>query len=603
MAKHLFLLCVLLAAKLAQAQPGVESANWVFGYGGGLSFSSGQPVTNVHSLGTPEGSASISDPNTGQLLFYTDGSYVWGGNNQLMPNGMGLMSSGTTTQAALIVPKPGNNKIYYIITADQGGYNLTPNRGVHYSEIDMTLNNGLGDVTIKNQLLTPPPTTEKLVGVKHCNGQDYWIITHPFYSDAFYAYQVTPNGINTTPVISNVGSMHDDVSGGTYYETIGYMKASPNGKKLAVGISYYSPMLEIFDFDNFTGKVSNPITIDYAGENGPYGISFSPDNTKLYAGIIIDGLLYQYDLTSNNQSQIIGSETLIDITLYDGAIQMGSDGKLYVITGLSYISVIQDPNNAGLNCHLSTTPISYNYQAMGLGLPNFMDGGLNNWVFQTNRDTVLCGNQGQVTLHGDAYFTNHIWSTGATTPSISVDSSGTYWVTSGTPGCYVTDSVTVIVHNVIDTLKDISQCATSVTVDATYPGVSSYVWNDGQALPVHTFAAQGAYWVQYNYADGCGLKDYFSINLTNYFSEAQIPNIVTPNADGINDVIDFGKFDLSLLQLNIFDRWGVKIFESGDTHCVWAPNVTDGTYYYTLTYKAICSEKSADTKGFITVIK
>jgi len=84
-----------------------------------------------------------------------------------------------------------------------------------------------------------------------------------------------------------------------------------------------------------------------------------------------------------------------------------------------------------------------------------------------------------------------------------------------------------------------------------------------------------------------------------------LPNIVTPNNDGINDFIDFGKFQFSTLQLEIYNRFGTTIFESNNPTCIWKPTVDDGTYFYTAQYSITCnSEKQTKTlKGFITVIR
>src|ERR1700744_879845 len=116
----LFLLMVSICLK-AQVQ-GKEAWHWQFGYRCALDFSSGIPVFGTASLTTDEGSASISDQNTGQLLFYTDGVVAFDRNNDSMPNGKGLLGSFTSTQSALIVPKPGSSNLYYLISCDQGGY-------------------------------------------------------------------------------------------------------------------------------------------------------------------------------------------------------------------------------------------------------------------------------------------------------------------------------------------------------------------------------------------------------------------------------------------------------------------------------------------------
>jgi len=392
--KYFSLLILLLSLNFAKAQLGKEAWHWQFGDSCAIDFSSGTPVTSTCAINTNEGCASISDPNTGQLLFYTDGTKAWDKNNNQMPNGFGMIGGqGTSTQAALIIPKPGSSTIYYLISTDQGGYSPGPNQGVHYSIVDMSLNGGLGNVTTKNILLTPPPTTEKLTAIKHCNGVDYWIITHSFNSNSFNVYLLTSAGINATSIVSNTGTIQTHVNGAYLSETIGYLKASPNGKRLALGIQQNIPILELFDFDNSTGQISNPITINYS-QYGAYGIAFSPDNSKIYASIFGTGSLYQYDLSTNIASSIIASQsTIIDSLTSDniGALQLAPNGKIYVsATGSRNLGVINNPNNLGASC---------NYQLHGLilpvgtnciyGLPNFIDA--NNPTYQTKSHTSsLC---------------------------------------------------------------------------------------------------------------------------------------------------------------------------------------------------------------------
>lgn len=365
------ILCVLIPlASLAQLDK--AASNWHFGKGASVNFISSIPAAGTSAISTTEGCASISDPNTGQLLFYTNGDTVWDRTNGPMPNGTGLIGGGgTSTQAALIIPKPSNTKLYYLFTADQGGY-ISPNQGIHYSMVDMSLNGGLGDVSTKNQLLTAPPTTEKLTAVGHCNGKDYWIITHPFNSNDFYAYLLSSAGLNPAPIISSAGTVHADSSSGSHSETIGYLKSSMDGKKLALAIYYHIPIAEIFDFDNSTGIVSNPIAIHYPGPLGAYGISFSPDNSKLYV-TTTGGDLYQYDLSSGIPSNILSSQTLIASSPQLGALQLASDGKIYVATDQPYLSAINSPNNSGSSCNFQNAAINLTSGTCFEGLPNFVD--------------------------------------------------------------------------------------------------------------------------------------------------------------------------------------------------------------------------------------
>ena len=93
-----------------------EANVWYFGENAGLDFNSGSPVSlNNGKLNTVEGCATISD-NNGNLLFYTDGIIVYDRNHNIMQNGTGLHGDPSSTQSALIVPKPLDPNIYFVFT-------------------------------------------------------------------------------------------------------------------------------------------------------------------------------------------------------------------------------------------------------------------------------------------------------------------------------------------------------------------------------------------------------------------------------------------------------------------------------------------------------
>ena len=149
--KNFLLAAVFISTLQLVAQR--EASNWYFGDNAGINFDINNNVTPLTDgqLSTDEGCTSISD-TSGQLLFYTDGIRVYNRNHTVMPNGLNLNGNPSSTQSAIIIPKPGDANIYYIFTASTtfGG---APDLGFQYSEVDMTLNNGLGDVTSsKNQV-------------------------------------------------------------------------------------------------------------------------------------------------------------------------------------------------------------------------------------------------------------------------------------------------------------------------------------------------------------------------------------------------------------------------------------------------------------------
>ena len=110
--KHIIFLSLILLSLKSYTQN--EAANWFFGEQAGINFNNSSPVSILGGeLETDEGCSTISD-KFGNLLFYSDGITVWNKNHLIMPNGHGLLGDFSSTQSALIVPKPNSNHIFYL---------------------------------------------------------------------------------------------------------------------------------------------------------------------------------------------------------------------------------------------------------------------------------------------------------------------------------------------------------------------------------------------------------------------------------------------------------------------------------------------------------
>nr|MBC8146359.1 T9SS type A sorting domain-containing protein [Bacteroidota bacterium] len=363
--KRLLLLILIISPFIIFSQK--EANIWYFGEYTGLDFTSGSPVALTNSaMNKDEGCASISD-SAGNLLFYTSGISVWNKNHMLMSNGIGLAGHNSSTQSALIVPKPGSSNIYYIFTTDAFFYA----NGLKYSVVDLSLNSGLGAVTQKNiGIITP--ATEKLTAVKHSNGIDYWMIAH-YNNNSFAAYPITSSGIGT-PVVTPIGVQHLGGGATGTLNAIGYMKTSPSGAKIACTIMNLG-ILEVFDFNTTTGVVSNPITFNNPTYYNAYGVEFSPNEEVLY--FTADTALYQVNLNAGSTSAIInsvqqeGASTLL--MSYLGALQLGPDNRIYCVDYFhDYVSVINQPNALGTECMWVHDGVSLNNKHCYAGLPNFV---------------------------------------------------------------------------------------------------------------------------------------------------------------------------------------------------------------------------------------
>lgn len=508
-----FIIFVFLTTNII-AQP--QSNNWYFGSSAAVTFSSGSPVAVAGSaISTFEGCSTISDATTGNLLFYTDGISVWDRTNNVMPNGnFSLFGNSSSTQSGIIVQKPGSTSLFYVFTADaQGGSN-----GICYSIVDMTLNGGFGDVSVLNTNIMSQGS-EKLTAVRHANGTDVWVIMHGVSDNNYYAYLLTSAGLTGGPVISSVGLFCTNYSGG-YDETIGYLKASPNGRRLAAAFWWEIDTVQVLDFNNCNGVVSNPISIGYGypGDD-PYGVAFSPNNNVLYVGCWVNQKLYQYDLSSGNQATINASQYLITSGTYPcAAIQLGLDGKLYVSRfGSSFLDAINTPNGLGAACGYAANAVSIAPGSCAGGLPNFYDAvNALTTVVSMPLDTAVCS--APLTLDAGAGGTSYLWSNGDTTQTSTINAPGVYsviitgdTVCGNTTTMYDTITVTISPAPVVNLGVDTTLCVgQSLTLNAGNPG-DTYHWSTGANSQTINVNTSGTYWVNVN-VGACADTDTIVVN-------------------------------------------------------------------------------------------
>jgi hypothetical protein len=109
-------------------------------------------------------------------------------------------------------------------------------------------------------------------------------------------------------------------------------------------------------------------------------------------------------------------------------------------------------------------------------------------------DTTLIDCFGSIVLDAGNAGSVYMWSTGATTQTITVSSSGLYWVqVTAANGCIATDSIQVTIIDLIDLPSDTTVCA-CIILDATIPN-GSYMWCSGQTYPQLNVCVTGTYCV------------------------------------------------------------------------------------------------------------
>ena len=362
--RHLIftLLFVIISSTLIAQK---ETYNWYFGDHAGLTFRYGSPIflsDSKHFIF--EGCATMSD-SAGNLLFYTDGETVWTKEHTVMENGTDLKATWiganvTTTQSAIIIPIPKKPNQYMLFSLEPQA--LTHSDGeLGYSVVDMAFNDGLGKVTKKNVCIADS-IAEKMTAIQHSNGQYYWLVVSEFTTNKMFSFLITEGGVQS-PVISTLGEPYKAV--GYSQNATGYMKFSPKGNRIAA-VNFVKD-IEVYDFDNLTGRISNPISFE--GFEGVYGLAFSPDGSKIYVSSLHH--ITQYDLTSSDISApyIMFEDHQNEINT---ALQLGPDGVIYHSSYLS-LNAILHPNLKGKNALFINDYIDLPVGASGeYGLPNFV---------------------------------------------------------------------------------------------------------------------------------------------------------------------------------------------------------------------------------------
>jgi len=371
--KYLFILLFLFFFNNAFAQK--EFNSWIFEDSCSLVFDNSQVLANTIPNEMQGNSAEICDKHTGQLLFYSNGIYVYDKNGNIMPNGSGLLGCYVGSQGALIVPNPADDSSYYLFTTDctaNGGYN-----GLNYNIVNMRLNDGLGDVEKKNVYVCNN-LSEKVTAVRTCSFNGFWIITYVNTLNDFFAWRLTINGIDIdSPVISPSGFVgYPDI-----YDDDGCLKASPNGNMLIAGFAPHSDTCAyLYNFNKSTGIISIQTKIPWStipdkAEQYDFGVSFSPDNSKVYFTNIRDGIscnLYQYDLTTGIVTFIYQNNPKTNNGVF--GLQLGPDGRIYIAnSNFDSVGVISQPNLAGLACDFNVDGVSVSPHTMFASLPNNID--------------------------------------------------------------------------------------------------------------------------------------------------------------------------------------------------------------------------------------
>lgn len=182
-------------------------------------------------------------------------------------------------------------------------------------------------------------------------------------------------------------------------------------------------------------------------------------------------------------------------------------------------------------------------------------------------DVDMCRNETVELVANSTIVSDYLWQDNSTGETFIASTGGDFWVrVTDVQGCQATDSLTVTLHElpIVDLGSDTTFCDPNdaLTLDPSNWGYN-FLWSDNSITPtidVTTKTEDQEFWVSVIDEHGCEGTDTIVIR---FCGELEIPNVFTPNGDGVNDVWEITQlYIFEDLSLDIFDRFGNRIFHS-----------------------------------------
>ncbi|MDR9373999.1 MAG: gliding motility-associated C-terminal domain-containing protein, partial [Schleiferiaceae bacterium] len=190
-------------------------------------------------------------------------------------------------------------------------------------------------------------------------------------------------------------------------------------------------------------------------------------------------------------------------------------------------------------------------------------------------------------------FVRVTWSTGSTDFSETFTTPGTYGVAAEKPdGCIEYDSLYLLPPPGADSAQvyeDTSFCAADGGIRLLSPDSFDVRWpNNSDSL----FIVNETQVVRAEISDSCtNWVEFFSVNKVDCGCQVKMPNAFTPNGDGLNEIFKpIGTCEFTDYNLVIFNRWGIKIFETNEIGRGFDGKLNEevlpqGAYMYRFTYE------------------
>lgn len=490
-----------------------EKTHWYFGIGAAISFEDGDPKVLDDNPQTDYTIAStcISDPKTGDLLFYMNGFELRDGNHKLVKDN--FRDYTPNLLETIILEDPFIDGSYFLITMTYPG-----SSHLQYYTVNVGMD---GEVRVSESPVNFAwGAFAGLSAVKNCRTGGYWLITYNVGTEQFMTFDVG-FGISTTPVVSDAQMS---------IPRAGCITTNYTGEMVAISeLDASSARVFTYHINKECGTLTFDQELNFPGGEYAHGLAFSENNKYLYATYSVgESDLVQFDLSD-------GSYNLIAHSNFNyNELQMGPDGRIYIAThegGIPgpRIDAINAPDEAGASCLYEKGKLTLgDRRTTNFHLPNF----LQDYSTETcerrkpdfEMDNVCFGETIEVNKKRDFDLPDSFfWVMGKDTlweiePNIEATELGEQQLSFVYLLCDEEERLEYTVEigevHAVDLGADTTICpGSSFELQAGVGKQASYLWrHDGSIDSTVTISEPGEYWVRVG-SEGCYSKDSITIGL------------------------------------------------------------------------------------------
>lgn len=577
------------------------------------------PVLDNFPSGTTIKGAYIKDKE-GNLKLQTDGYSLYNANGEIIYD---AYKNNFAAEIYGFIPIEESQGRYYYYVFEKFIGSLLGETDLFYTVVD----------TKRNKILFDPICLDTAISrsftmVKHQNGIDTWLIYMDRKNESFESILFSACGVGNA-IKSFIGFNQRLGGWSTAWSTSADLFiASPNGKRLLYaceadtiikikGIPYYDAQYPVFNFENNSGKIKHYATYSYITQGTTtYGL-FSSNGDYLYGCNMGDYYTTSYfnQLDFRDSTNIvvksIPSPESINPVSHDG-FYYGEGGKIYQYNLLRKIDpyepsvminhVIEYPNKPADSCNYHTIKLNpalsignfgayrqimsfydpnYHSPEFGIGMPQLPTfNACASLPLKLYPKTPIGGDSATWELGNGTKFQQDSLHLNDTL-TYSYADTGTYKVRLIRHFKCINDTAEVDLKvrprpNITLSPDTAYYCegGESRSIVASSVEGTSFSWSNGTLGEHLNTSDTGTYIVTAKSSCGIVKDTAFVLSLKQF-----IPNVITPNGDGLNDQFVIKSNETPLGKLQVYNRWGATVYHSENYDNRWTGEGT-GVYYY-----------------------